>query len=248
MGNEGFVGTSSLLYHMHPPTTVKSARRKVKRHRVGADDDTSLRHRHFLTARLAPGGSPRSTACRCSSTRHRACCTWSPTRSTPTSTATRRRTKWCTWSRGGRARDVFGELPYQPGDYVVIHRGITHRWRLDRRRGARSCSSWRAAATCASEALPQRRRADHRGRAVSPSATSAARELPTARREGRVPHPRQAVRRDQRTGARPPSVRRRRVGRLLLSRGRSTSTTSSRSWGAFTSRRRCTRPSRATAS
>ena len=26
---------------------------------------------------------------------------------------------------------VFGDLPYQSGDYIVIHRNITHRWRLD---------------------------------------------------------------------------------------------------------------------
>ena len=26
---------------------------------------------------------------------------------------------------------VFGDLPYEPGDYVVIHRNILHRWRLD---------------------------------------------------------------------------------------------------------------------
>ena len=57
MGHEGFVGTSSLLYHTHPPTTVISAR-KVRDVRWEADDETSLRHRHFLTARLAKGGSP----------------------------------------------------------------------------------------------------------------------------------------------------------------------------------------------
>ncbi|MBL0890380.1 MAG: homogentisate 1,2-dioxygenase, partial [Gemmatimonadaceae bacterium] len=54
MGHEGFVGTSSLLYHIHPPTTVLSARR------VGSvvweeDRDTSLRHRHFLTSRAPKG-------------------------------------------------------------------------------------------------------------------------------------------------------------------------------------------------
>ena len=27
MGHEGFTGTSSLLYHVYPPTTVKSVRR-----------------------------------------------------------------------------------------------------------------------------------------------------------------------------------------------------------------------------
>src|SRR6185369_16747791 len=57
MGHEGFVGTSSLLYHVHPPTTVKSARR-VKEIVWEADDDSSLRHRHFLTARAKKGGSP----------------------------------------------------------------------------------------------------------------------------------------------------------------------------------------------
>ena len=42
MGHEGFVGTSSLLYHSHPPTTVKSARR-IRDIAWAADDDTSLR-------------------------------------------------------------------------------------------------------------------------------------------------------------------------------------------------------------
>jgi len=57
MGHEGFVGTSSLLYHVFPPTTVKTARR-VKDIVWEADDDTSLRHRHFRTARAKTGGSP----------------------------------------------------------------------------------------------------------------------------------------------------------------------------------------------
>jgi homogentisate 1,2-dioxygenase len=57
MGHEGFVGTSSLLYHSYPPTTVKSARR-IRDIAWEADDDTSLRHRHFLTARAQKGGSP----------------------------------------------------------------------------------------------------------------------------------------------------------------------------------------------
>ncbi|HEX7088176.1 MAG TPA: hypothetical protein VF198_17590, partial [Vicinamibacterales bacterium] len=57
MGHEGFIGTSSLLYHTHPPTTVKSAR-KLKDLVWQADADTSLRHRHFLTAKARKGGSP----------------------------------------------------------------------------------------------------------------------------------------------------------------------------------------------
>ena len=57
MGHEGFTGTSSLLYHVHPPTTVKSVRR-VKETAFEADPDQTLRHRHFLTARAKKGGSP----------------------------------------------------------------------------------------------------------------------------------------------------------------------------------------------
>src|SRR3982750_1505638 len=56
MGHEGFTGTSSLLYHIHPPTTVVSARRLMET-RLEADDSTSLRHRHFRTAQAKQGGS-----------------------------------------------------------------------------------------------------------------------------------------------------------------------------------------------
>src|SRR5207244_7823068 len=31
----------------------------------------------------------------------------------------------------GTLESVFGDLPYREGDYLVIHRGIMHRWRLD---------------------------------------------------------------------------------------------------------------------
>ena len=57
MGHEGFTGTASLLYHMHPPTTVKSVRR-VKETALEADPDQTLRHRHFLTARAKKGIRP----------------------------------------------------------------------------------------------------------------------------------------------------------------------------------------------
>src|SRR6185503_8415176 len=57
VGHEGFTGTSSLLYHIHPPTTVKSTRR-LKETAYEIDPDNSLRHRHFLTSKVKPGGSP----------------------------------------------------------------------------------------------------------------------------------------------------------------------------------------------
>ena len=57
MGHEGFTGTSSLLYHIHPPTTVKSVRR-LRETQYEADPDQTLRHRHFRTRRCKQGGSP----------------------------------------------------------------------------------------------------------------------------------------------------------------------------------------------
>jgi homogentisate 1,2-dioxygenase len=57
VGHEGFTGTSALLYHVHPPTTVKSVRKLYDVVWEEADDD-SLRHRHWRTARMHRGGSP----------------------------------------------------------------------------------------------------------------------------------------------------------------------------------------------
>src|SRR5882672_8019381 len=57
MGHEGFTGTSALLYHTHPPTTVKSVRR-ISETKLEQDPDQTLRHRHFLTAKAKKGGSP----------------------------------------------------------------------------------------------------------------------------------------------------------------------------------------------
>jgi homogentisate 1,2-dioxygenase len=57
MGHEGFTGTSSLLYHVHPPTTIRSAKR-MRDMKLVADEDQTLRHRHFRTSRIKSGGSP----------------------------------------------------------------------------------------------------------------------------------------------------------------------------------------------
>ena len=58
MGHEGFIGTSSLLYHTHPPTTVMS-RATVRDVEWEADDDTiaapsALPHRRARTRAGSP--------------------------------------------------------------------------------------------------------------------------------------------------------------------------------------------------
>lgn len=136
MGHEGFVGTSSLLYHTHPPTTVTSAR-KVADVRWEADTETSLRHRHFLTARAAKGGSPTLSRIPLLFNSDIGMLYVEPD---VTDTHFYRNSQAdevvYVVEGSGVLESVFGELPYRPGDYVVIHRNITHRWCLGTDAGA----------------------------------------------------------------------------------------------------------------
>ncbi len=131
MGHEGFVGTSSLLYHAYPPTTVKSAR-KVRDVSWEADEDTSLRHRHFLTARAKKGGSPTMDRIPLLFNTEIAMLYVEPDELDAHFYRNSQADEVVYVCEGsGVLESVFGELPYQPGDYVVIHRNILHRWRLD---------------------------------------------------------------------------------------------------------------------
>lgn len=131
MGHEGFVGTSSLLYHTHPPTTVGSARR-VRDIVWEADDDTSLRHRHFLTSRVNPGGSATLDRVPLLFNSDIGMLYVEPDVIDGHFYRNSQADEVVYVVEGsGVLESVFGELPYRPGDYVVIHRNITHRWRLD---------------------------------------------------------------------------------------------------------------------
>jgi homogentisate 1,2-dioxygenase len=131
MGHEGFVGTSSLLYHTHPPTTVLSARR-VAPIVWEADDDTSLRHRHFLTSRITTGGSATLDRVPLLFNSDIGMLYVEPDRVDAHFYRNSQADEVVYVVEGsGVLESVFGELPYRAGDYVVIHRNITHRWRLD---------------------------------------------------------------------------------------------------------------------
>src|SRR4029453_8920521 len=51
IGNKGFVGPSSLLYHVQHPTQVRDVR-LLKTLPGDEDDEQAFRHRHFKTAQL----------------------------------------------------------------------------------------------------------------------------------------------------------------------------------------------------
>ena len=118
-----------------------------------------------------------------------------------------------------------------------------------RRATRRSCSSWRAADTCAGRsAIATSSASSSRARRTRERDIRRPARARHARRDGRLPHPRQAVRRHQRDRCSTTIRSTSSAGTATSIRGRSTSTTSSRSSAACTSRRRCTRRSRATAS
>ena len=131
MGHEGFTGTSALLYHVHPPTTVKSVRR-VKETKLEADPDQALRHRHFLTSRVKRGGSP--TLDRIPLLFNQDISMWyvEPDEEDTHFYRNAQADELVYVAKGaGVLESVFGDLPFHEGDYVVIHRGILHRYKFD---------------------------------------------------------------------------------------------------------------------
>ena len=136
MGHEGFVGTSSLLYHTHPPTTVVRAR-KVADVRLEADTETSLRHRHFRTAQAVKGGSATLDRLPLLFNSDITMLYVEPDRDDTHFWRNSQADEVVYVAEGqGVLESPFGELPVRSGDYVVIHRNITHRWRFDLAAGA----------------------------------------------------------------------------------------------------------------
>jgi homogentisate 1,2-dioxygenase len=132
MGNEGFTGPSSLLYHVRPPTTIKSVKR-LQDISYERDPDHTLKHRHFRTARLPEGGSP---------TLDRVPLLFNQDVAMLFARPDKNDEHWYRNSMGdevvyvgegsGVLETQFGDLPYQQGDYLVIHRHILHRFRMNK--------------------------------------------------------------------------------------------------------------------
>jgi len=131
MGHEGFTGTSSLLYHVHPPTTVKSARR-LRETKYEPDGDRALRHRHFLTSHVKPGGSPTLDRTPLLVNQDVAMLYVEPDEQDAHFYKNGQGDEIVYVSKGaGVLESVFGDMPYREGDYLIIHRGVMHRFKLD---------------------------------------------------------------------------------------------------------------------
>jgi homogentisate 1,2-dioxygenase len=133
MGHEGFTGTSSLLYHIYPPTTIKSVRR-LRETAYESDCDRALRHRHFKTAQVKPGGSPTLDRVPLLFNADIAMLYVEPdvNHTDPHYYRNAQSDELVYVAKGqGVLESVYGELPFHEGDYLVIHRGILHRYRFD---------------------------------------------------------------------------------------------------------------------
>jgi len=131
MGHEGFTGNSSLLYHVHPPTTIKSAKR-IRNMAFEADEDQTLRHRHFRTARVKSGGSPTLDRIPLLFNQDIAMLYVEPDKTDEHFYKNGQSDEVIYVAKGsGILESVFGDLPFREGDYLIIHRGILHRYKID---------------------------------------------------------------------------------------------------------------------
>ena len=180
MGNMGFTGPSSLVYHVHQPTQVKDVS-LVKALAWEADPEPTFRNRHFRTRRPArDAAASRRIASRCSSTP-----TW---RLSFVAAARRRRVllperagrrNRLRQRRRGRARVAAGPADVRQGR--LPRRPARHRAPLPLHRTPGALPGDRKRRLRAHAApLPQRARPAHGERAVFASATSGGR--PTSRR------------------------------------------------------------------
>jgi len=134
MGNMGFAGISSLLYSIHRPTRVLSTR-LLRTLNWEPDPDGTLRMRHFFGHRLPPTGqSPVLDRTPLLFNRDLAISIAQPSVNDDFFYRNAMGDEIVYVTEGnGVLESQFGELPYRKGDYLVIPRGIFHRYRLQAR-------------------------------------------------------------------------------------------------------------------
>lgn len=130
VGNMGFTGPSSLLYHVHRPTAVRSLN-KLKDITWQAAPAEPLRHRHFRTRQLTETGDAITDRIPLLFN-HDVCL--SIVRPNTESTPFYRNAQGdeiVYVSEGeGALESPFGSIVFAAGDYLLIPRGILHRYRF----------------------------------------------------------------------------------------------------------------------
>jgi len=132
MGSRGFSGPATLLYHCRPPTAVL-ATRLLQKLEWQADADVTLRMRHFHTHELPPCKSLTLNRTPLLFNGDVGMLFVQPTATDDFYYRNAEGDELVYVAEGcGVLETQMGELPYRSGDYVIIPRGIIHRWRLEK--------------------------------------------------------------------------------------------------------------------
>jgi len=128
MGSEGFSGPASLLYHTHPPTRVL-ATKTLRTVAPEEEPDTTLRMRHFHLGEIPEANSPALDRTPVLFNGDVVVSLVRPTQTDEHFYRNGQADEIVYISEGsGRLESEFGTLSYRSGDYVVIPRGILHRF------------------------------------------------------------------------------------------------------------------------
>ncbi len=132
MGNKGFVGPSTLLYHIQRPTQVL----RVQEYRIldwQPEDQRQLRHRHFRTHQLPGIRSMAADREPVLFNNDVALSVAAPSVEDPFFYRNAQGDEVVYVAEGeGVFESMMGEMPFRAGDYIVIPRGILHRYRFSK--------------------------------------------------------------------------------------------------------------------
>lgn len=129
MGNKGFTGPSSLLYHIYQPTQIK-ALRHLTNLVWEADSGSNAQLRHFKTAGLPPTASAIMNRIPLLFNNDLGALFVQPQAEDDFFYRNGQGDELIYVSDGeGGLETEFGELPFRRGDYLVIPRGVVHRYR-----------------------------------------------------------------------------------------------------------------------
>jgi homogentisate 1,2-dioxygenase len=130
MGNKGFTGPASLLYHLQHPTQIRAVR-PLKPLQWTEEEPRQFKHRHFLTADLPAVPSITGDRLPLLYNTDVAIDFVSPQREDDYFYRNAQGDELVYVTEGeGVLESVMGNLPFGPGDYLVIPRSILHRYRF----------------------------------------------------------------------------------------------------------------------
>ena len=130
VGNMGFTGPSSLLYHAQRPTAVRAAR-TLKTAKRYSEELQPVKHRHFRTKQLAKSGNAILERTPLLFNNDVALAFVRPVEENSSFYRNAQADEVVFVSEGeGVLESPFGSIVFAAGDYLVIPRGIVHRYRF----------------------------------------------------------------------------------------------------------------------